>query len=61
MSGRAWPGDIERPWPDAVVLEAAGSDYRFRAFLPREQVVALIAERLGSIDYGNFKDQRAAA
>ena len=43
------PGDIERLWPEAEVLEGQGSDYRFRAFLPRAAVVKTITKRLRDI------------
>ena len=49
------PGDIECLWPEAEVLEGQGSDYRFRAYLPRASVVKAITNRLRDVDYGNFK------
>lgn len=49
-------GDIERVFPQAEVVEGAGSDYRFRAFVPRPQVADAISRRLLDIDYGNFKN-----
>ena len=48
-------GDIGRVFPEAVVSINSGSDYAYRARLPRERVVAQIAEAVRSIDYGNFK------
>jgi hypothetical protein len=48
-------GDIGRVFPEAVVSINSGSDYAYRARLPRERVVARIAEAVRSIDYGNFK------
>lgn len=48
-------GDIERLWPDAEVIVGAGSDYLFRAFLPRQVVAEVMLQRLLSVDYGNFK------
>jgi hypothetical protein len=48
-------GDLEKLFPDAEVVEAAGSDYRFRAYLPRETVAAAIGKMVLSVDYGNFK------
>jgi hypothetical protein len=48
--------DIERVFPDARVLEDAGTDYRFRALVPREAVVKKIADQIRKIDYGNFKN-----
>lgn len=49
-------GDIERIFPDAEVLVGAGTDYRYRAFLPRSKVSNAIAERIAIIDYTNFKN-----
>lgn len=48
-------GDIERVFPEAVVSTRGGSDYAYRARLPRERVAGRIAEALRGIDYGNFK------
>lgn len=48
-------GDIERVFPDAEVTRTQGRDYLWRAFLPREQVAQVIAERVTEIDYFNFK------
>lgn len=49
------PGDIERVFPDAKVTEGEGTDYRFRARLPREAVAQRFADAARQIDYGNFK------
>ncbi|MAT47368.1 MAG: hypothetical protein CMO35_08060 [Verrucomicrobiaceae bacterium] len=52
-----YEGDIERHFGGAVeVLELEDSDYRFRAFLPREEVRTAIDRELSSLDYGNFKN-----
>lgn len=48
-------GDIERVFPQAEVLVGAGTDYRYRAFLPRSTVSDEITARIKSIDYTNFK------
>ena len=48
-------GDIERVFPEAAVSSEGGSDYAFRARLPRNRVAARIAEAVQAIDYGNFK------
>jgi len=48
-------GDIERVFPEAAVSSEGGSDYAFRARLPRERVALRIAEAVQGIDYGNFK------
>lgn len=49
-------GEIEKVFPDSIVLRNVGSDYRYRAFIPRSQVALLLVERLEAIDYGNFKN-----
>lgn len=52
-----YEGDIERHFGGTVeVLELEGADYRFRAFLPREEVRTVIDRELSSLDYGNFKN-----
>lgn len=38
------------------VIENAGSDYRWRAFIDRKAFAALVAERVEKIDYANFKN-----
>ena len=52
-----YEGDIERHFGgETEVIELEDSDYRFRAFLPREEVRAVIDRELSSLDYGNFKN-----
>ena len=48
-------GDIEAVFPRAKVTETPDRDYRFRALLPREAVVAAMMHAVESIDYSNFK------
>lgn len=48
-------GDIEAAFPCYVVTETPNADYRFRAAIPRGVVVDMLAERLESIEYDNFK------
>lgn len=48
-------GDIEAVFPDAVVEADTGTDYRFRAKLPREQVAKAMHEAVMNLDYSNFK------
>jgi hypothetical protein len=48
-------GDIERVFPDAKVVEGAGTDYRFRASIPREQVAKAMHDQVMALDYSNFK------
>ena len=52
-----YEGDIERHFGgEAEVIELEDSDYRFRSFLPREEVQTVIDRELSSLDYGNFKN-----
>ncbi len=48
-------GDIEYVFPEAEVLTDLGSDYKYRAFLPRKLVKEIIALEIGKINYTNFK------
>lgn len=41
---------------DMEVLKDAGTDYRWRAFVDRKAFSALVAARIGKIDYTNFKN-----
>jgi hypothetical protein len=50
-------GDIEAVFPEAVVLALKNHDYRFRAYLSRARVQAVLSEQVGAIDYKNFKDE----
>jgi hypothetical protein len=49
-------GDIERVFGPVKVRESESTDYRFRAEIKRASVALVIAERIGGINYGNFKD-----
>ena len=50
-------GDIQRAFGKEVKVERTeGTDYRFRARLPRQVVANTIAQHVSAIDYGNFKD-----
>ena len=48
-------GDIERVFKSAEVLEHMGTDYAYRAILPREVVQAAIMREISGIHYPNFK------
>lgn len=48
-------GDIERCWPTAAVRENEGSDYRFRASIPRTEVINKVAKIVKEINYPDFK------
>jgi hypothetical protein len=50
------PGDIEKVFPDAKVTRNTGSDYLYRAVLPRDVVKQAIVAMIDHIDYPNFKD-----
>lgn len=51
------PGDITRAFGKGwTIEEGQGSDYRFRAFLPRERVAAAMALAVTNITATNFKD-----
>ena len=53
-----YDGDIERIFgEDTYVMAGAGSDYEFRAVVPREQVSAVIHRMVDEISYPNFKDR----
>lgn len=57
MSVRArWPGDIERVFPNADVIQGAGTDYEYRAYIGRGEVAKAMADAVEAIDYTNFKD-----
>lgn len=49
------PGDIERVFPEAKVVESFGTDYQFRAVLPRARVGEALAACAEGINYDNFK------
>ena len=48
-------GDIEAVFPGAEVVEGAGTDYRYRARIDRDQVADAMARQVERIRYGNFK------
>jgi hypothetical protein len=49
-------GDIEKVFADAKVIKDAGSDYLYRAVVPRDVVKQALAAMIDHIDYPNFKD-----
>lgn len=50
---------LKAVFPDAKVRESFGTDYRYRADIPRSEVGAVIAKQIEGIDYTNFKDSVA--
>ncbi|MGF6937114.1 hypothetical protein OKW41_006276 [Paraburkholderia sp. UCT70] len=50
-------GEIEKVFPEANVKVGGGTDYGYRARLPRERVAEKIAEAVRGITYPNFKSE----
>lgn len=48
-------GDIERVFPGAPVQANQGTDYKYRAKVPREAVAKALYDQAMSVRYGNFK------
>lgn len=48
-------GEIEAVFPAAQVRKGEGTDYLFRADIPRADVATAIAREVMNITYGNFK------
>ncbi|QID17838.1 hypothetical protein G3580_09405 [Nitrogeniibacter mangrovi] len=48
-------GDIEAVFPEAKVSEGEGTDYRFRARIPREIVAKAMQEQVMTLTASNFK------
>jgi hypothetical protein len=42
-----------------AIAEDAGTDYRFRAKAPRDEIAKALAHMVEDIDYGNFKNEVA--
>lgn len=49
-------GDIEAVFPGAKVEVNKGTDYKFRAKVPREVVAMAIHEQVMALNYSNFKN-----
>lgn len=49
-------GDIEAIFPAAKVERKPERDYLFRAFIPRAEVAAAVADQVKGIAYPNFKN-----
>ncbi len=47
--------DIENLLPDAEIMSTPTRDYPYRALVPVEKVKTVIANKILSIDYDNFK------
>jgi hypothetical protein len=49
-------GQIEPVFPTAEVFQVPGSDYAYRAWVPRQTVAENLAARAKAMDYPNFKN-----
>jgi len=49
-------GDIARVFPGAKEKAGGGTDYAYRAKVPREQVAKAIHDQIMELEYGNFKN-----
>jgi hypothetical protein len=49
-------GDLERHFPGCPVVSLPGTDYAFRAFVPRIAVAQALSQLSANIAYTNFKD-----
>lgn len=48
--------DIRRHFPDAEIKVNAGSDYKYRATIPKEVFAKMLVEQVFAIRYHNFKN-----
>jgi hypothetical protein len=52
-----FPRHISQLFPDAKVQETPGKDYRYRATMPRAEVVKTMVNEMNKLDYyPNFKE-----
>lgn len=49
-------GDIENVFPDAKVEVNKGTDYKYRAKVPRELVANALHDQVMGLNYSNFKN-----
>ena len=47
---------IPNVFPDASVFSEAGSDYAYRAWVPREEVKQALEKQIDELSYTNFKN-----
>lgn len=47
---------LKAVFPEANIRESFGTDYRYRADIPRREVAEVIAAQIEGVDYTNFKD-----
>ena len=49
-------GDIEALFPDAKAEVNKGTDYKYRAKVPREVVAKAVLDQVMALNYSNFKN-----
>lgn len=49
------PEILTRLFPDEQIICSADADYRYRLFVRRAQLVAVLSREMTTIDYPNFK------
>jgi hypothetical protein len=47
---------LKNLFPDAKVIITPHNDYRFRIFVKKETFAAMVVDRIGEINYTNFKN-----
>lgn len=48
-------GDIESVFPQAKVEVNQGTDYKYRAMVPRDEVAQVLHDQVMNLDWSNFK------
>lgn len=48
-------GDIESVFPQAKVVVNQGTDYKYRARVPRDEVAQVLHDQVKNLDWSNFK------
>ena len=51
--------DLEDIFPDKEIVEDAGTDYKYRVFITKQELAEIMYERILNIDYTNFKNSVA--
>lgn len=49
------PGDIETVFPRAIVKSNKGTDYKYRALVPRQTVAQVLHDQVMGLNWSNFK------
>lgn len=51
--------DLEDIFPDKEIIEDAGTDYKYRVFVTKQELADIMYERILNINYSNFKNSVA--